>query len=110
MLLNIPRPDVNVVLRVPAETAQKLVDQKAKRSYTENKRDIHEADLEHLKRSVEVYDDLCQLFPRDFQRIDCVRSGTLLPIDAIHTLLVEKLDHCSRNTKVKQLQKLFRQF
>ncbi len=89
--LNIPRPDLSVVLRVPAETAQQLIDLKDKRSYTDKKRDIHEADLEHLKRSVETYDDLCQLFPRDFIRIDCTRGGELLSITDISNLLWEKV-------------------
>lgn len=83
-MLKIPRPDKNFVLRVPAEIAQELVDQKEKRSYTDKKRDIHEADLSHLQRSVDVYDDLCQLFPKDFTRIDCVRSGKLMGIDSVH--------------------------
>lgn len=86
-MLGIPRPDKSFVLRVPAETAQQLVDQKADRLYTEKKRDLHEADLSHLERAVEVYDDLCNLFPKDFQRIDCVRSGKLLSIDTIQDML-----------------------
>lgn len=90
-MLNIPRPDMNVVLRVPADIAQTLVDKKDKRNYTDKKRDIHEADLGHLERAVEVYDDLCNLFPKDFTRIDCVRSGKLLAIDDVQTLLWEKI-------------------
>jgi thymidylate kinase/thymidylate synthase ThyX len=90
-MLGIPRPDLNIVLRVPAEIAQQLVDKKEARSYTDKKRDIHEADLSHLQRSVEVYDDLCQLFPKDFTRIDCVRSGELLSIDEVSKLVWEKL-------------------
>lgn len=90
-LLNIPRPDVNFVLRVPADIAQGLVDQKEERNYTDKKRDIHEADLAHLERSVQVYDDLCNLFPRDFQRIDCVRSGKLMTIDQVEALLWDKV-------------------
>jgi dTMP kinase len=90
-MLKIPRPDMNVVLRVPADIAQQLVDQKEERSYTDKKRDLHEADLNHLKRAVEVYDDLGQLFPKDFLRIDCVRSGELLSIDDINRLICEKV-------------------
>ncbi len=88
-MLKIPRPDRNIVLRVPAETAQKLVDQKEKRDYTDKKRDIHEADLNHLTKSVQVYDDLCSMFPEDFQQIDCVRGGELLDIETINNLLWE---------------------
>ncbi len=90
-MLAIPRPDLNVVLRVPAEIAQSLVDKKEARSYTDKKRDIHEADLSHMQRSVEVYDDLCRLFPKDFSQIDCVRNEKLLDIQTIHNLLWEKL-------------------
>ena len=86
-MLHIPRPDKSFVLRVPAETAQQLVDKKDNRTYTDKKRDIHEADLAHMQKSVEVYDDLCQLFPKDFTRIDCVRDGKLLDIDTIHEIL-----------------------
>lgn len=89
--LKIPRPDLNIVLRVPADIAQKLVDQKDPRSYTDQKRDLHEADLDHLELAVSVYDDLCQLFPKDFARIDCVRSGELLNIETINKLVREKV-------------------
>jgi thymidylate kinase/thymidylate synthase ThyX len=83
VMLGIPRPDKSIVLRVPAEIAQELVDKKDVRSYTDKKRDIHEADLGHLQKSVQVYDELCQLFPKDFLRIDCVRSGKLMDIETI---------------------------
>lgn len=91
-MLGIPRPDRSFVLRVPADIAQRLVDQKGERSYTSKKRDIHEADLNHLNRSVEVYDDLCQLFPKDFTRIDCIRGDKLLDVDTIHKLLHKTIE------------------
>lgn len=90
-MLRIPRPTASLVLRVPAETAQQLVDQKEARSYTDKKRDIHEADLSHLQRSVEVYDDMCQLFPKDFSRIDCTRDDELLDVDTIHEIIWQKI-------------------
>jgi thymidylate kinase/thymidylate synthase ThyX len=90
-MLGIPRPTMSFVLRVPAEIAQSLVDQKGERSYTDKKRDIHEADLKHLQRSVEVYDDLCQLFPKDFTPIDCTKNNMLQSITAINNLLWEKI-------------------
>lgn len=90
-MLRVPRPDISFVLRVPAEVAQTLVDQKESRSYTDKKRDIHEADLSHLQRAVAVYDDMCELFPQDFARIDCVRNNNLLPIEAVQDLLWQKI-------------------
>ncbi|HJQ08135.1 MAG TPA: FAD-dependent thymidylate synthase [Candidatus Saccharimonadales bacterium] len=90
-MLHIPRPDVSFVLRVPAKIAQGLIDQKEQRSYTDKKRDLHEADLSHLQRAVAVYDDLTQLFPKDFQRIDCVRGGKLLDVETVQAMLWEKV-------------------
>lgn len=91
-MLRIPRPSVSFVLRVPAPIAQELVDQKSERSYTDKKRDIHEADLAHLEHSVQVYDEMCELFPRDFIRIDCVRNNSLMDIDTIQRMLWERID------------------
>lgn len=91
-MLGIPRPDKSFVLRVPAETAQELVDKKESRTYTDKKRDLHEDDLNHLKRAVEVYDDMCDLFPKDFQRVDCTRGGKLLSIDTIHDMLWKTIE------------------
>lgn len=90
-MLRVPRPDASFVLRVPADIAQTLVDQKTSRSYTEKKRDIHEADLSHLERSVQVYDEMCGLFPRDFIRIDCVRNDQLLDIETVQEILWQKI-------------------
>lgn len=90
-LFKIPRPDLSVVLRVPADIAQKLVDKKAPRSYTDKKRDLHEADINHMRKSVDVYDHLCQLFPKDFKQIDCTRGGKLLDIKNVETLVWQTL-------------------
>lgn len=91
-LFKIPRPDLSVVLRVPAEIAQKLVDKKPARSYTDKKRDLHEADLSHMSKSVKVYDHLCQLFPKDFKQIDCTRGGKLLDIAQVESLIWRTLE------------------
>jgi thymidylate kinase/thymidylate synthase ThyX len=90
-MLNIPRPSKSIVLRVPASTAQQLVDSKETRSYTDKKRDIHEADLSHLEKSVLVYDELCSLFPKDFISIDCIRNSELQSIEQIQKQLWETI-------------------
>jgi thymidylate kinase/thymidylate synthase ThyX len=90
-MLKIPRPDHNFVMSVPAEIAQQLVDRKEQRDYTTLKRDIHENDLHHLTKSVEIYDDLCNLFPKDFTRVDCMRGDKLLSVEEIRRLLWEKI-------------------
>ncbi len=84
----IPKPDLNIILLVPPETSQGLVDRKesAGREYISNGgRDLHEKDLEHLANAYATYRELPELFPDDFTAIDCMDgNGQLLPIDAIH--------------------------
>lgn len=88
-MLRIPRPDFSFVLRVPPETSQKLLRDRAAAGGREL--DIHELDLSHLTRAAEVYEDMCQLFPRDFVRVDCARDGELIDIKTIHEILWQKL-------------------
>lgn len=83
-LLRVPRPDVNLVLRVPHEISLKLIAERGKR-------DIHENDETHIQRTAIVYEDLLHLFPQDFQGIDCARSDKLLDIDTINNMLWEKI-------------------
>lgn len=84
-ILEVPHPTLTVVLHVPAEIAQALVDKKGAREYIGGvKRDIHEADLKHLKQAEQVYLEITKLFPKDFRLIECVKNGKLLTIEEIH--------------------------
>jgi dTMP kinase len=86
-ILGIPKPDLNIILHVPAEMAQKLVDKKSEsmRKYANGKkRDIHEADIRHLKHAEMVYLEIAKLFPKNFVLVECVEKGRLLSIDEIH--------------------------
>lgn len=86
-LLGIPRPNLNLFLKVPAEISFELIAKKAERNYTDKKRDEHEADIQHIKKAVEAYDLLCKLFPKDFKEIDCTRDGQLLSIVEINDMI-----------------------
>lgn len=101
-MLQIPKPNQNIVLLVPAETAQQLVDKKGRRTYTENTRDIHEADLNHLQRAVEVYQQLCKTFPDNFSPIDCTKNGELMSITAINNLIWERIQPMLERIRKKQ--------
>jgi dTMP kinase len=89
-LLAIPKPDLNIVLHVPAEVAQTLVDRKSERAYIHGqKRDIHESDLEHLKNAENTYVEIARVFP-DFTLIDCTHSGRLMEPERISELVWQK--------------------
>ena len=83
-ILGIPKPDLNIVLLVPSHIAQANVDKKAARSYTDKKRDIHEADSNHLEKAKANYEEICELYPDEFTAINCMdETGNLRSIDDI---------------------------
>jgi dTMP kinase len=106
-LLGMPRPDINVFLRVPAEVSFKIIEARAARDYTDKVKDEHEADIDHLKAAVETYDMLCELFPKDFHAIECVDNNKLLAIPQINNMIWDKIQPLLKNvTKHKGKSKI----
>jgi len=90
-IFKIPRPDKNILLYVPPEIGQKLVDQKDLREYIENNKmkDIHENDLNHLKDAASAY-----LYAADkygWDKIDCAPDNKMRTRDDISQELWEKV-------------------
>ncbi len=90
LTLQIPRPDLNFVLNTPLEIIIKRIKQRQTDEQAIHN-DIHESDHQHLAKSIEVYKDLCNLFPKDFQRIDTQRGNEELSISEVHKLIWEKI-------------------
>jgi dTMP kinase len=88
-MLSIPRPTMSFVLTAPFEVSQKLIDKRV--SETAVPRDMLEANADHLKKALTVFEDMCQLFPKDFVRIDTARNGNLLEPDAVNAILWQKI-------------------
>lgn len=86
----IPKPDANIILYMPPEICQKLVDKKGYREYVKgNKRDLHEEDLEHLKDTTETYKYLIEKY--NWIIIDCAPEGKLKTIDDISEEILKKV-------------------
>jgi dTMP kinase len=86
-LLGIPRPRLNIFLRVPAEISYKLLTGREAKDVNSQAKDQHESNLDHLKSAVETYDMLCQLFAVDYRAVDCVENGQLMSRETIHNLV-----------------------
>jgi len=81
-LFDIPRPDKNILLYMPTEIGQGLVDKKWHRDYVWwKKRDIHEVDLQHLKDAAEAYKYVAKKYDRII--IDSAPNWKLQSIDEI---------------------------
>lgn len=98
-MLKIPKPDLSLVLLMPAEIASRLMDERQeKRSYTDKQKDILESDLGHLERAVAVYESMCQLFPADFTPIYCTKDGALRSIGDIHQEIRNTLANAAKSS------------
>jgi dTMP kinase len=89
-IFDIPRPDITILLYMPPEVGQRLVDQKKARTYTNGKkRDIHEDDLEHLKKASEAYVYVAKKYK--WTVINCAKKGQPLSREEIHEKIFEKV-------------------
>lgn len=86
-LLGIPRPTINIYLKVPPKISYELIAKKARRDYTEKIRDGHESNLSHLEKTAATYDLLTKLFPKDFIEIECGKNNQILDIPQISDLI-----------------------
>jgi dTMP kinase len=82
-LFGIPKPTINMILHADPAIAQALVDQKDPRAYIAGKkRDIHEADLNHLKQAEAAYLHLAESF-EEFTIIPCTPEGCMRTKESI---------------------------
>lgn len=78
----LPRPDLTILLDLPASQAQMLIATKQARSYTKRKADLQEADGRYLELVREVYLELAREEP-DWAVVSCVADGRLRSIEEI---------------------------
>lgn len=85
-LFKIPKPDLTIILHMPARIAQKLVDNKKYRRYINGKkRDLHEADLQHLRAAERTYLEIAEQF--GYTVIECFQQGKNLTRQEIAKLI-----------------------
>ncbi len=81
-LFKIPRPDKTILLYMPPDMGQQLVDRKGHRDYVGcNRRDAHESDLQHLKDAARAYLYVAKKFR--WEVIDCAPKRKLRNIEDI---------------------------
>lgn len=89
-IFKIPKPDLNVILHLPAAVAQKLVDEKGHRNYLgAAKRDILEADIKHLRNAEKNYLEISKKFK--YPLVECYEKGKILSREEISELIWKKV-------------------
>lgn len=81
-LYGLPAEDLVILLRQTPAQAQEFVARKTARDYTERKHDLQEADIAHLQRAAEVYDELAR--DRNWVVVDCAAGNVPRKPEEIH--------------------------
>jgi len=91
-MFEIPKPDLNLILHVQSDIAYELIAKKDDREYLAGKkRDIHEADINHLKQAEQVYLDIAQTFD-DFKLVECTENGQIMTREQISDLIWQQIE------------------
>lgn len=75
-LFAVPKPDASLILHVEAEIAQQLALKREREDWQGKIKDIHEADLNHLKQAEKAYLEISKL--PGFTLIECTENGNIL--------------------------------
>ena len=87
-LLGIPAPDAVIYLKVAPELSQRLLS--GRYGGDETKKDIHERNLEYLRRSREAAEYCARKL--DWKTVECARGGGMRSVEDIHAELLGLLD------------------
>lgn len=87
--IGIPRPDEVIFLKMPIEKAKILMTERKNKVTGEEKKDIHEANEEYLKKS---YNNACGISKKYFwTEIECVKENRIKSIEEISDEVFEKI-------------------
>lgn len=88
--LDIPEPDVTIVLYIPHQIGQQLIAKKKPRNYIKKgTKDIHEKDLQHLKQAEQAYMQLVKMY--GLLKIDCMAGKALLTPQEISSRIIQTI-------------------
>lgn len=88
-IFKIPKPDINIILYLDAEIAQKLSLARKRIDWHNKTRDIHEEHLNHLEMAAETYKQMTSEL-KNMKLIDCTEYGLLLHPEDIHDKVWEE--------------------
>lgn len=88
-VFSIPLPDEVIVLDINPDVSAGLIDQKEQRSYTKEKKDLHESDSSYLSSVRDVYLELAKV--NNWIVINCLEDGKMRKKDAITNNILDSL-------------------
>ena len=88
-MYKIPKPDAVIFLDVPVDFSKNLMKDRDNKSTGEKEKDIHEKDLEYLKKCYE--NSLYIADKYDWKKIECIKDNSLRSIESIHEEIYENI-------------------
>jgi dTMP kinase len=85
-IFGIPQPDLSIILHVESEIAQALAKKRSREDWNGKTTDIHESNLEHLKKAEQVYLEIANSFP-NFKLINCTKNNEILGREEVSLLI-----------------------
>ena len=79
-LLGLPKPDITIFLHVPYNIVKQLKENR-------NSLDEHEKDEDYIKRSIDAYIELSELY--NWNKIECVKDNKLRSIEDINNDIID---------------------
>lgn len=86
----LPKPDLSLILYVEPEIAQNLSKKRQREDWKGKTKDIHEDNLEHLKKAANVFKEIAESFS-NFKFINCTKNNEIMNIDDIHYLVLNQV-------------------
>ncbi len=85
-IFQIPKPDLILILHVPADMAQNLAKKRSTSKWIGKTKDIHENNLNHLKMAEKTYIEISKI-DNNKKLIECTKNGKILSKEEIHEMI-----------------------
>ena len=96
-ILEIPEPDLNIILTLDPEVALKRMKQRTDtRNYTDDQLDIHEEDINHLTKAAAAFKNASRFSRQRFTAVECSNGQDLLTIQEVEHKIIAVLDQLVR--------------
>lgn len=88
-ILELPKPDMVIFLDVLPEVSKELNENRLNKINNSNIKDIHEQDLDYLKKSYNNGRFIAEKF--NWEIIECCNDGNILPLEEIQKRIYDKI-------------------
>ncbi len=95
-IFNLPKPDLSLILYVEPEISQKLSIDRKREDWEGKTKDIHEDNLNHLKKAAKIFIEISNSFS-GFKLISCTKDEQILSRSDINDLIYSQIEMLLKN-------------